>query len=86
MSHLPILYHAACWRCTTPYDPVADEIGVSFEEKVGGTIRLRLSRQCATHLMETLRECLDHPCDSHSERSSGMPSLDGSTPEEGDQV
>jgi len=79
VRRLPAVYRTATWRNVTPVDEPFDEIGIGFD--VGSdVVRLRLSVVDARHLIESIGDYLGR---SQSPTSSGAPSEDVSTPEEG---
>ena len=83
MGTIPNSYKPAEWRNTTPADSNTNRIGVGFDMSNGTVLRLALSQESARHLAETLHS---HLMCSHSETSSGMPSVDVSKPPEGENV
>lgn len=80
---IPGSYQSAEWRNTTPADGNTHRIGVGFDMCDGTVLRLSLSEESARHLAETL---LNHLTRSHSPMSSGMPSVEVSTPFDGVNV
>lgn len=71
---------SAKWRGTTASD--GKSIGVSFYVDGGTVMRLRLDLASARSLEETLRHYLGKVTNSHSEKSSGKPSVEVSTQRE----
>lgn len=80
---IPNSYRPAEWRNTTPVDSNTNRIGVGFDMHDGTVIRLAISDESARHLAETL---LNYLTRSHSPMSSGMPSVEVSTPFDGVKV
>lgn len=64
----------------------ASEVGLSFETGMAEILRFRLTGDHARHLAEAIRDQLAAKTGSHSDRSSGRPSVDVSTPPEGENV
>lgn len=85
---IPRSYVTATWRNTTPIDRQAQAIGVGFTLESGEIVRLRLDLDSARHLVETLSGYIaDYGSySSQSDRSAGIPRVDGSMPEEGKKV
>lgn len=78
---IPSIYKPASWRCTLPMDKDTGDLAIGFD--VGAeVVRLRISAADALALVETLQPYLDS-ITSQSPISSGIPSVDGSTPPEG---
>lgn len=84
----------ASWRGVTGPDPKTGDVGVSFETDQG-VLRLRLTLESARALAGGLADCLgasrgDHLAtylaarNAHSERSSGNPTREVSSPLEGE--
>jgi hypothetical protein len=72
------MFAAATWRGTTNSNGI--DLGISFDTP-DGVVRLRLNEACARHLSESIAYSLDgegRRTKSHSEMSSGMPSVEGS--------
>jgi len=86
IDRTPKSYRPAKWRCTLPAD--LDGLGVAFDTAEGTPIRLRLDLESARHLRQSLAEKLRNyeRTTSHSDRSAGMSSEPGSTPDEGVNV
>jgi hypothetical protein len=82
MSTIPKSYKPAEWRNTTAVDSNTNRIGIGLNVSDGTVIRLTLSQTSARHLAESIQEFLT----SHSQRSSGMPSVPGSIPLDVDDV
>ena len=75
------------WRGTTACDD-SGSIGISFDLPDGSIVRLALDRKSAINLAGTVKEYIDAYKSerSHSFNSSGMPSVEGSTPFAGQNV
>ncbi|WP_022949548.1 hypothetical protein [Methylohalobius crimeensis] len=84
---LPESYQDADWRNATPVDARRVRLGLSFNIK-DEVIRLALPPENARSMAEALAEFLDayEGRNFHSDKSSAIPSMDGSTPEEGQKV
>ena len=76
MERIPKSYKQANWRNTTPVEKTNNTIGVSFNMSDGSVMRLCLPVVDAKNLSESIHSFLYN----HSEISSGMPSVDVSTP------
>ena len=83
MGSLPSSYIQVVWRNTTPVDAKTDHVGLGFDLDDGSVLRLSLSPETVRHLMETLQPYVHR---TQSETSSGIPSLDVSTPFDGENV
>ena len=85
---IPGSYKMASWRCTLPGSghPGKKELAVGFNVVGGGVVRLRLDHKSAKNLFESISEYLYPDSLSQKDRSSGMSSVSGSIPEEGQQV
>lgn len=85
--YLPRSYEEAEWRGTLPVDG-AGRIGLSFNKADGEIVRLSLDLDSARSVLEMFIEYLAEYQErrSHSDTSSGMPSVEGSTPQEGKEV
>lgn len=82
-GRIPGTYLAASCRNVTPVDITTDEIGIGFVLADGQVLRLRLSACDAAGLATSLTSYLDaFEARSHSVTSSGMPSVEVSTPDE----
>ncbi len=86
-SRLPAIFQEATWLCTTPFDDATERVGLGFN--IGGEkVRLRLDLTSALDIVATLAEALSayQRRRSHSDTSSGMPSSEVSTPDDGEKV
>lgn len=81
-------YKKAEWRGTLPVggEPEA-RIGLSFDTETGETVRLSLGLTSARHIIGSLSEYIaDYEQRSQSERSSDISSVEGSIPDDGENV
>lgn len=87
-SRLPKCYVSASWRNTTAVDVATQSIGVGFNLASSEILHLKLDLESARHLAESLSEYLTHygRAISQSDKSSGIPSVEVSMPEEGVNV
>jgi hypothetical protein len=89
MTRLPRSYVAATWRNVTPVDVEAEAIGIGLNLP-SGTVRVALAVDGARQLAEALTEYLElagyRRTQSHSDKSSGIPSVEVSMPDEGVEV
>ena len=85
---IPQSYVTATWRNTTPVDREAQAIGVGFTLESGEIVRLRLGLDSARQLAETLSGYLTGygSYGSQSDKSAGIPRVDGSMPDDGKNV
>lgn len=79
-GELPRSYAPARWTCTLPVD-VHGRVGLTLSVGLGEPVRVSFDLENARHVAETLSDVLaDYERRrSHSDRSSGMPSAEGST-------
>ena len=82
MGRIPSSYKQANWRNTTPMEKTNNTIGVSFTMSDGSIMRLCLPVADAKNLSESIHGFLYN----HSEISSGIPSVDVSTPLDSENV
>ena len=73
MSRLKTSYLLATLRNVTPVDSVAGEIGFGFNVSGKEPIRLRLGLTDARDLLSVVQRFI---IESHSDKSSGIPSFD----------
>jgi hypothetical protein len=83
MGKLPNSFVQADWRNTTPIDSETGRAGVGFNLENGEVLRLSLCPQSVRNLVETLLPYVDR---TQSVTSSGIPSIDVSTPLDGEKV
>lgn len=81
---IPESYQNVTWRGTLAVSQASNEIGISFNSEEGTAIRLRLSMECAKHVSETLSDYILTAEKDQKDKSSGMLSFSGSTPDEGE--
>lgn len=80
---VPDVYVQAGWLCTTPIDPYYQEMGIGFTLTDGCQVRLRLPREQALQLSQSIADyCGGDLTEVHSLMSSGMPRSPVSTPDE----
>lgn len=81
-SRLPTSYKRASWRGTLPVDAVTERVGLAINVEGGDVLRVGLDLASALDIVATLADALASHQNrrSHSDRSSGMPSAEGSTP------
>lgn len=78
-----LTYTTAEWRSTMPFNRQSSRIGIGFDLADGSIVRLSLAKSCARHVAESV---LGYLSEDQSERSSGIPSEAGLTPQEGQNV
>lgn len=80
---VPVIYQPATFRNATPVDPQFAEIGLGFNLCDGSVVRLRMGVTDARAFVQSAWDyLLTYEARLQSAASSGIPSVDVSTPDE----